>query len=412
MEDSKMHKPSSQTQTKLLIALALGTLTSCGDNNPYKDKDKRCKLNCENQDAVKRAAETFPRKDPALPLALNYWDANSPRSVFELATQVQLASKNPFFVAFGALQSMGNNAKTARDMVGSKDAWKNCIGTQFVNAPKALGEGLEWSADFGKCQPLAQFDADAENERKKALAKGEALPFTTFLGFEQGFRFAVLNPSSLNQSSLNLIESTQKSAQLDQNILFSPTTSKDFSCTETECSPLAITFATGESKLFKLMIKGEKEEKRSVASWTAGGFSSDPAKALRSQYTENGQTLVLNGSVYTTLAVTKNPVNGQLFQGEVSNGYSLEFQFLDFKMKGTAPRLGTTLGFDKSVALSGVYYIFLNQPLDPAAPNGFKGSAVFAAVGRGEPCLVNLFQVKGPDAVEAIKVLDLCKSFE
>ena len=396
-----------------LTCMSAAFLASCGDNNPYKARDKKCKVNCDNQDAVP-ANEKLPRTNTPLSLALNFWETNTPRSELSREQKDALASSNPFNIANEVLSKVKKNAQTGREYQGSKEKFEACSADQFVNPPKPLGEGYEWNADYGRCYPLAMLNGIAENDRAKARARGQDSPKLTYLGFEQGFRFAFLNPQSLNAQALSLVESTQQAALLDQNILFAPTTSRDFSCSEQDCQPLALTFGFGDVRTTKVESTKSKTVVDRYAEWTGAGFASEPAKALITQYKDGGQSLSLTGSLYRAATQTLNPKAEDPFQGSARLGWTLEFQFVDFKLTGTSPRLDTGLGFGPNVLLNGVYFIYVNYSFDPSLDTIAKqpkGATRYAAVGRNEVCLVNLFLINDDNTTERPKVVDLCQGF-
>lgn len=102
-------KLPSQTKNSAWIIPAVFLLSSCGVLDAYKDKEKRCKLNCKSDDSSGNA------NDEPFNFDLNFWNQSTPRSKLDPTTEVAaILRSNPFKLIANALKTVSDDINDAK----------------------------------------------------------------------------------------------------------------------------------------------------------------------------------------------------------------------------------------------------------------------------------------------------------
>jgi hypothetical protein len=397
--------------SKLCSVLAFVALSGCGENNPYKERDKKCKVNCGSEDAVPKN-EKLPRNTNSLSLGVAFWDQNVPRTQLTSEQELGLATLSPFAVAEYSLASVQN------DIVRTTSPEKNpyadaraCVSKIFQQPKKMWLRGVEYTSDYGKCVPLAALDAADRAERQELRAQGKAAAAALeHVEFERAFRIASPNTSGWNSDTQGMAL-TETVLEQKEGFPFVPLVPADVQCSETRCAdiPLVTAYANVNREwIHELNAQGQKTGKkqlRRVAQWYGLGESEDSTLNIHFE----PQSVVLNGSVYMASSVVQDPKSENPYQGKLARGQSVEFEFRDFKLLSNTPQTNVALGFGPNVLLEGLYVVYVNQPFDKSAPANATTGAKYVVAGKGQPCLANLYRWKSDNSLEPVKIINLCE---
>lgn len=360
----------------MLALTGVGT-NGCGLTDVYKDKQKRCKLNCPSEDSdAQKNHEPFN-------FDLAYWNQTTPRSKLDPGTEVTaLLRSNPFKLIANALKTAAEDTADAKKTTSSEtqSPQSECLQEVFGTAFNNVGNSSSIKIDYGKCVDLKalqeRLNANRNTSRDgqlKVIELGSALQLKlngnmpladgsdalhaaqTAFDLAQVFPFKVLRggetsaPNSSYDFSFHLLRGSVQGVAIERTS--SPTVLK---------------------KSWGLLLAGLNEEEPLKLQWSPG----------------SGQLKIV-GSLATLSASFQRPTTQTQWD---SFGYSREFIFADFTLTETELRMGPTLGWSEQTSLSGSYYLRLNGDL---IGTGGSGSQLFRMQGLDRPCLLNVGLVTG-----------------
>ncbi|MEY2987779.1 MAG: hypothetical protein RJB13_1300, partial [Pseudomonadota bacterium] len=175
------HRLNAQASRSLLACAALLStgLIGCGLTDVYKDKQKRCKLNCATEDSdSQKSAEPFN-------FDLEYWNKTTPRSKLDPGTEVAaLLRSNPFKLLSNALKTAAEDTVDAKKTT-SADAstpQSECLEEVFGTAFSQSGNTSSIKIDYGRCVDLKALQDRLNSNRNvskdgtlKVIEMGSAL---------------------------------------------------------------------------------------------------------------------------------------------------------------------------------------------------------------------------------------------
>jgi hypothetical protein len=358
------------------IFLCVG-LSGCGLSDLYKDKEKRCKLNCTTEDSdSKKSVEPFN-------FDLEYWNKTTPRSKLDPGTEVTaLLRSNPFKLLANALKTAAEDTADAKKTTSSATPTPQaeCLQEVFGSAFEQSGSSSSVQIDYGRCVDLIALQDRLNSNRNvsrdgllKVIELGSALQLK-------------LNGSIPLANNSDALHSAQTAFDLPQIFPFkavrggetsSPNSDFDFSFHLMRGSVQGVAIERASSpailkKSWGLLLAGLNQEEPLKLKWS-------PA---------SGELKVV-GSLATLSASFQRPTTQTQWD---SFGYSREFIFADFTLTESELSLGPTLGWSEQTAMSGSYYLRLNGDL---VGTGGSGSQLFRMQGLGRPCLLNVGLVTG-----------------
>lgn len=389
MNDSNAssQRPNTDTQRHLSHRLSGSLLTGtallslgligCGLTDVYKDKQKRCKINCKAEDSdAQKNIEPFN-------FDLEYWNKTTPRSKLDPGTEVTaLLRSNPFKLLANALKTAAEDTADAKKTTTSETPTpqSECLQEVFGTSVSQTGESSSVQIDYGRCVDLAALQERLNSNRNasrdgllKVIEMGSALKLT-------------VNGSIPLTNNTDALHSAQTAFDLPQIFPF-----KSLRGGETSSPNSVFEFSF---HLMRGSVQGVAIERTSSPavlkkSWgllLAGLNSDEPLKVTWSP--SNGE-LKLVGSLATLSASFQRPTTQTQWD---SFGYSREFIFADFTLSESELSLGPTLGWSEQSSLNGSYYLRLNGDL---VGTGGSGSQLFRMQGLGRPCLLNVGLVTG-----------------
>ncbi len=163
---------SSHIHAILLLCLSCSPLlAACGEDNPYRRREPRCKVNCEGPKNSEDSFGIFTREGLDLPLDSGFWLEQTPLSPLNDTEMVQLALANPFvnvlptdpsYSELGAsLQSvfaiLGSRAQLAANLTPEQIAENpiaNCFSQVMTTPPSISGDSQAFSLTPGLCYGL------------------------------------------------------------------------------------------------------------------------------------------------------------------------------------------------------------------------------------------------------------------
>lgn len=397
-------KPSTYVfglpRTRFVCCSGLLTLTAmlsgCGLTDVYKDKEKRCKINCASDDGNGQ-----PTPEP-FNFSLDYWNKTTPRSKLDPGTEVTaLLQSNPFKLLSNALKTAAEDTADAKKTVSAEsptaqsDCLQSVFGTPFTHA----GDTSSIQLDYGKCVDLKalqdRLNANRNTSRDgvlKVIELGSALQLKLTGGI----------PLLDGADALHSADTA-----FDMPSIFPFKTVRGG---ETNDPNGSYEFAL---RMLRGSVQGVAVEKTSSAtvlkkSWgllLAGLSDEEP---LKLQWSPASGQLKLVGSLATLSASFQRPTTQTQWD---SFGYSREFIFADFTLTETELKMGPTLGWSEQTNMSGSYYLRLNGDL---IGTGGAGSQLFRMQGMGRPCLLQVGLVTGFNAnvpvEEPLGQISICQS--
>lgn len=411
-------------------------MAGCG-SNPYKESEKTCKLNCEN-DADATVNDVVPRRTQAVPLSVNFWDANtartSPAPTGDEKSLVAILQTNPFELLESALESERQTlaqaaaAKTnAKTNSNSKTTDKirtelnRCLVAK-TEAPSSAVAGNDGrvtvTSDYGRCVPLAA-PTKAKNDQE-GIEEGSRERY--FVNEYEGAFRATLPSASLLTEDARALVMPRNALQWASGFPFRGLRASDVERREDGSYPalpfdFQSVFTKGTQALRRQKLLGATRE----FTMTGVGYSplgvGTPAEqsALRAQFTEEGEKLVLLGSLYAAQGQVLNPESSQPYRGEKAAGKTVEFVFAGFTLKGDDLTLDARLGFRPDVELEGSYYIFVNNNFDPKNKTPQENATLWKVTARpateARPkttCEVDVVQIIPGQGERAVGGFSLC----
>lgn len=397
-------KPSAYVfglpRTRFVCCSGLLTLTAmlsgCGLTDVYKDKEKRCKINCASDDGNGQPTPESFNFD------LDYWNKTTPRSKLDPGTEVTaLLQSNPFKLLSNALKTAAEDTADAKKTVSAEsptaqsDCLQSVFGTPFTHA----GDTSSIQLDYGKCVDLKalqdRLNANRNTSRDgvlKVIELGSALQLKLTGGI----------PLLDGADALHSADTA-----FDMPSIFPFKTVRGG---ETNDPNGSYEFAL---RMLRGSVQGVAVEKASSAtvlkkSWgllLAGLSDEEP---LKLQWSPASGQLKLVGSLATLSASFQRPTTQTQWD---SFGYSREFIFADFTLTETELKMGPTLGWSEQTNMSGSYYLRLNGDL---IGTGGAGSQLFRMQGMGRPCLLQVGLVTGFNAnvpvEEPLGQISICQS--
>lgn len=354
-------------------------LSGCGLADVYKDKQKRCKLNCssESGDAEKNA-EPFN-------FDIEYWNKTTPRSKLDPSTEVAaLLRSNPFKLLSNALKTAAEDTADAKKTTtaDTPSPQSECLQEVFGTAFSKSGDNSSIQIDYGRCVDLNALQERLNSNRNvsrdgqlKVLEMGSAL------------QLKVSGSIPLNDAS-DALHGAQTAFDLPLIFPFktlrggetaTPNSEFDFSFHMIRGSVQGVAIERTSSpavlkKSWGLLLAGLNENEPLKLKWS-------PARGV----------LKLVGSLATLSASFQRATTQTQWD---SFGYSREFIFADFTLSESELGLSPALGWSEQTNLSGSYYLRLNGDL---IGTGGSGSQLFRMQGLGRPCLLNVGLVTGFD---------------
>ncbi|MEN9528616.1 MAG: hypothetical protein RI932_489 [Pseudomonadota bacterium] len=360
-----------------VLAFSGFALTGCGLTDVYKDKEKRCKINCSNSDS------SAQQNDEPFNFNLDFWNQNTPRSKLDPATEVSaLLKSNPFKLLANALKTVSDDAAEAKQTVTTSPdlPQAQCLKEVFSVPFAKSADSTSATLDYGKCVDLAKLQDRLNSGRNierdgklKVLELGSALQIKTtgslptLTGGDalhdagNGFELATLFPFK----------------PVRGGDLTSPNATRAFSL-----------------HLVRGSVQGVALERASAAtvlkkSWGLLYAGLDERSPLKLEWKPAAGELKLVGSLATLSASFQRPTNQTQWE---AFGYSREFIFADFTISAPTLDLNTQLGWNEQTNMSGSYFLRLNGDL---VGTGGSASQLFRFQGLGRPCVLNVGLVTG-----------------
>lgn len=361
----------------MLMSAGAFSLSACGFLDAYKDKEKRCKLNCKSSDSTSKA------NDEPFNFDLNFWNQTTPRSKLDPSTEVAaLLRSNPFKLLANALKTVTDDTNEAKQAAAATPITPqgSCLKEVFGAALGKSNDLTSATLDYGKCVDLAKLqdrlNANRNVERdgkfkvieldsalqlrssgSLALVSGQDGLHDAGNGFElanvfpfKNVRATELNDTNTTQNfSIHLVRGTTQGVALERT-----------------------SAATILKKSWGLLYAGLNDREPLKLSWS-------PAL---------GQIKV-TGSLATLSASFQRPTTQSQWD---AFGYSREFIFADFTLTTTGLEVGPQLGWTEQASLSGSYFLRLNGDL---VGTGGNGSQLFRMEGLGRPCQLKVGLVTG-----------------
>jgi hypothetical protein len=368
---------------KLILIFTTAMLASCGMENPYAAKDKKCKYNCSNsnqepQDSPRNHPRTTESPSTETAFWLNTFNttnaiplingtASSDAKFISLIKTNPLISSNSL-ISIGALLARFRSDLEAAKVLESgggtqSEDVKACLKNAF-SAPWIQGVGT--NIDFGKCIPLnnSMFTANSktdnggviaytEYEKNVALKMRDTMPaITTALDLRNTPPFYSLGSTSLtNDLSLSFYMSS-------------------------------IILQTAKEIQGNTLVGALRE-------WSFASLGSSAENPFKIAYNSAQSQITLNGDVVFIEQTTLNPADDNSFSGQRSEGNFVQVSFQDFRLTGPQVQPNTNLGFSNSAILEGSYLVAVNYSTTKA---GFRNHFVQVS-GKGVACQADGFIV-------------------
>lgn len=389
-----MHRQSGGPILSMCISAVV--LSSCGFLDAYKEKEKRCKINCKTEDS-----STQSNNQP-FNFDLNFWNQTTPRSKLDPVTEVaSLIKSNPFKLLSNALKTINDDTNDAKTAASSAP-----LTTQGACLKEIFGHPFEKSKDltnatldYGKCIDLQKLqerlNANRNTDRDgklKVIEIGSALQIknTGSLPLKSG-------QDGLHEAGNGFeISSAFPLKSISQADVLEDTIERSFSI-----------------QLVRGSVQGVALERTSAAtilkkSWGLLYAGLSDQEPLRMSWSPALGQLKIAGSLATLSASFQRPTTQSQWD---SFGYSREFIFADFSLSSPDLEIGPQLGWNEQVKLSGSYFLRLNGDL---VGTGGAGSQLFRMEGSGQPCLLKVTLVtgfKGQEPVEEpVGQISICGS--
>lgn len=374
--------------TKLILVLAATLFASCGMENPYSAKEKKCKYNCgDSNQNPEDSLRNHPRTTEPPSTETSFWLSTFNKtnaiplingSVTSDASFVSLIKTNPL-VSSNSLISIGALLAHFRSDLEAAKVLESGGGTQPEDVKSCLKkafstpwlQGVGTNIDFGKCIPLNSSIFTANNK----TPDGGIIAYTEY---EKNIALQVKDTVPAITTALDL-----------RNIppfLIPGSTSltNDFSFSFYLSSVILQT----SKELQSNKLVGALRE----WSFASLGYSSD--KPFKIDFNSTQNQITLNGDVVFIEQTTLNPADDKSFNGQRSEGNFIQVSFQDFRLTGPQVQPNTNLGFSNSAIIDGSYLIAVNYS---TTKPGFRDHFVQVS-GKGVVCQADGFIVmNGPD---------------
>jgi hypothetical protein len=354
-----------------LAGFALFT-TSCGLLDVYKDKEKRCKINCKTDNS------NANKNDEPFNFDLTYWNQTTPRSKLDPATEVAaLLRGNPFKLLSNALKTLSDDITDAKQSVASTEnsTQSKCLKEIFDSVLERNAQQLKAKLDYGRCVDLQKLEERLNTNRNtardgvlKVLELGSALQMT-------------LNGNLPLLSGGDALQDSQTAFELTGILPFKGTRAAELLEPNTEKS--------FSMHIIRGSVQGTALERSAAAtvlkkSWGLIYAGLDEQQPLKISWAPSQGRVKVNGSLATLSASFQRPTTQTQWD---SFGYSREYIFTDFQISSEALEMGPQLGWSEQANLSGSYFLRLNGDL---VETGGDGSQLFRFQGTGRPCVLNV----------------------
>lgn len=391
----------------LATILGAASLAGCGAN-PYADGGKKCKLACEDDTTAK--SSEGPRKTQPVPLGLAFWDENVERTPVDTNGLADLLDINPFFLVEGALLRERQAAQQAAKLAGKEttDAAR-CHVAAFAKPAVTEGEAWRVSADYGRCVPLSALSA-ALNQ-KAGIAQNAVERWK--MGQWEAAVSATLPPvGAVTEEAAALVQPASAVGWLDAFPFVPLRASQVRRDAEGVYAPLPFTFLAASMETREAW-RGQERLQSVRKSRVNGAGSGAPAAVapLVATFSDEGGTLTLSGSITSALGNVTDPRDDSDYRGRGRTGLSLEFQFVDFALRGADIALDTRLGFRSDLILDGIIFVFVNDAF--AVPIGKRAFPMWALVSPEPAAACTLVRMRRDSAQSEWvyeEEVDLCRS--
>jgi hypothetical protein len=379
LKHAQKHGPR-KTPWLALTALTLSgaALSSCGLTDVYKDKEKRCKINCKDDDS----SSTQKNEEP-FNFNLEFWNQNTPRSKLDPTTEVSaLLKSNPFKLLANALKTVSDDAAEAKQTATTNpdSPQGQCLKEVFSVPFAKTNNSTTGTLDYGKCVDLGKLqdrlNANRNTDRDgklKVLELGSALQIKT-------------TGSMPTLVGGDLLHDAGNGFELASFFPFKSVRGGDLT------EPNAV--RSFSLHLMRGSVQGVALERSSAAtvlkkSWGLLYAGLDEQSPLKLEWKPASGELKLVGSLATLSASFQKPTTQTQWE---AFGYSREFIFADFTISAPTLELNSQLGWNEQVNMSGSYFLRLNGDL---VGTGGAASQLFRFQGLGRPCLLNVGLVTG-----------------
>ena len=370
-------KLPSQTKNSAWLIPAVFLLSSCGVLDAYKDKEKRCKLNCKSDDSSGNA------NDEPFNFDLNFWNQSTPRSKLDPTTEVAaILRSNPFKLIANALKTVSDDINDAKQTASATPTSPQgqCLKERFSTALAKNNERTSATLDYGKCVDLIKLQERLNaNRNTDRDGKMKVLEIGSALQLQSSGSLQLVSGGDALQDAGNGFElpNVFPFKTIRSSDLLDPNAVKNFSL-----------------HLMRGSVQGVALERTSAAtvlkkSWGVLYAGLNDLEPLRFEWSPSIGQLKMTGSVATLSASFQRPTTQTQWD---SFGYSREFIFADFTVSNTGLELSPQLGWTEQANLSGSYFLRINGDL---VGTGGSGSQLFRMQALGRPCQLNVGLVTG-----------------
>jgi hypothetical protein len=338
----------------------------------YKNKEKRCKLNCKTENS------NAARNDEPFNFDLTYWNQLTPRSKLDPATEVAaLLRSNPFKLLSNALKTVSDDASDAKQSIAAAEnsAQAKCLKGIFEAPLEKSAQQLKTKLDYGRCVDLDKLQERLNANRNtardgllKVLELGSALQLSLsgILPRTSGGD-ALQDPETAFELAASLPFKNVRASELSD-----PAIEKNFSM-----------------HMLRGSVQGTALERSSAAtvlkkSWGLMFAGLDEQQPLKISWKPSAGTVRITGSLAALSASFQRPTTQTQWD---SFGYSREYIFADFRLSSDALEFGPQLGWTEQTDMSGSYFLRLNGDL---VETGGSGSQLYHMQATGRPCLLNV----------------------
>lgn len=399
------------------IAASSFSLTSgCGLENPYKKREPRCKVGCDNggqkqgSDATSQSG-LYLRTGTEMPLDAAFWLNQTPLDALSDGELRQILFANPivqagptdpsFAEAASNLEGLFENLKSRVEIaanVTEEQKQSNSSARCFQDAFSAAGKWADNSAlSFlvhpGRCFTLEQVSetlqsSGATTDRRVARLYEDSLQIT--LPTQQGNQQLTLQgPEKEPYSIIQLTDETQ-----NQPALAFPFLSR----TKNILQSFSIQTLQIQG------TEGRTGSDRFSVTWDYLSAGLDSSDLFSVTYESETLTWTLNGTLVQATGITYNPEGLRLGDAGSGSGYARIITFDQFKISGVTHLRD---GFERAngtqeAILSGAYRVDIPQPASAGGTIGLTFR------GLGQRCLVDARHDQSPD--ESLGRIDICTS--